>query len=148
MQCLTYQTEWNVQTCKKETKHTLLGGGGRKNSLLFYQVMHKVPTTVKNFFIRQFCSWDGSFRHGEMKMSLCLYFQYVTRYLGTDFVEKSRRKCKDQERSIFFADGASIGKNIFQIQRINAVRGRCSSSGVFRDIPSNFTRSVRRRIVL
>ena len=26
VQCLTYQTEWNVRTCKKETKHTLFWG--------------------------------------------------------------------------------------------------------------------------
>ena len=48
----------------------------------------------------------------------------------------------------FFAKGALIGKSISQILWINAVHGRCSSSGVLRDIPSNFTHSVRRRIVL
>ena len=112
------------------------------------QVTSKVPKTVKNLFVLQFCSWDGSFRHGEMKIWLCLYFQHVTRYIGTDFVEESRQKCKDQKRSIFFAKGALRGRSVFQTQRINAVHGRCSSSGVLRHIPSNFTRSVRRRIVL
>ena len=65
------------------------------------QVTSKVPKTVKNLFVIQCCSWGGSFRHDEMKIWLCLYFQHVTRYLGTDFVEESRRKCKDQKRSIF-----------------------------------------------
>ena len=62
--------------------------------------------------------------------------------------KKVDEKCKDQKRSILFAKGALIGKNIFQIQRLNAVYGRYSSSSVLRDIPSNFTLNVRRRIVL
>ena len=62
--------------------------------------------------------------------------------------KKVDTKCKNQKRSIVFAKGALTGKSIFQTQRINAVHGRCSSSGVLRHIPSNFTRSVRRRIVL
>ena len=134
---------------KRYKTYSVLGGGrGERFSLRCRQVTRKVPKTVKNLFVRQFCSWDGSFRHGEMKIWLCLYFQHVTRYIGTDFVEESRQKCKDQKRSIFFAKGALIGKSIFQIQRINAVHGRCSSSNVLRDFPPNFTRSIRRRIVL
>ena len=62
--------------------------------------------------------------------------------------KKADKKYQDQKRSIFFAKGALIGKSVFQTQRINAVHGRCSSSDVLGDIPSNFTRSVRRRIVL
>ena len=116
-------------------------------SLRCRQVTHKVPKTMENLFVLQFPSWDGSFRHGEMEIWLCLYF-HVTRYIGADFVEKSRQKLQRSEKEHFFAKGALIRKNIFQIQRINAIRGRCSSSGVLRDIPSNFTRGVKRRIVL
>ena len=107
VQCLTHQTEWNVRTCKKEGKHTLFcgGGGEERISLRCRQVTSKASKTVKNVFVLQFCSWDGSFRHGEMKTWLCLYFQHVTRHIGTDFVEESRQKCKDQKRSIFWWRG-------------------------------------------
>ena len=65
----------------------------------------------------------GSFRHGEMKIWLCLYFQHVTRYIGTDFVEeKQTKKCKDQKRSIFLAKGALIGKSRLS----NTANRRCS----------------------
>ena len=62
--------------------------------------------------------------------------------------KKADTKCKDQKRSILFAKGALIEKSKLQTQRINAVHGRCFSSGVLGDIPSNFTRRLRRRIVL
>ena len=123
------------------------GGGGERISLRCRQVTSKVPKTMKNLFPLQFCSWDGSFRHGEVRIWLCLYFQHVTRYIGTDFVEESRQNAKIR-KGAFFAKGALIGKSIFQIQRVNAVHGRCPSSGVLRDIPSRFTQSVRRRIVI
>ena len=61
--------------------------------------------------------------------------------------KKADKKCKDQKRSILCVKGALLGKSIFQTQRVNAVHGRCSSSGVLCDVPSNFTRSVRRRDV-
>ena len=62
------------------------------------------------------------------KWWLCLYFQHVTRYIGTDSDgRKETKKCKDQNRSIFLAKGALIRKSVFQIQRINDVHGRCSS---------------------
>ena len=61
---------------------------------------------------------------------------------------KQTKNAKDQKRSIFFAKGTVIEKSVFQTKRINAVHGWCSSSGVLRHIPSNFTRSVRRWIVL
>ena len=133
---------------KRKEKFSVLGCVGGEISFRCRQVTSKVPKTVKNLFVLQFCSWGGSFRHGEMKIWLCLYFQHVTRYFGTDFVEESRRKMQRSEKEHFFAKSAVIGKSIFQIQRVNAVHGRCSSSSVLRDIPSNFTRSVRRRIVL
>ena len=101
--CLTCQTEWNVRTCKKETKHTLFwGGGGRERTSLRCR---QVPKAVKDFFVLQFCSWDGSFRHGEMKIWLCLYFQHVTRYIGTDFVEEGRQKMQRSENEHFFREG-------------------------------------------
>ena len=62
--------------------------------------------------------------------------------------KKADKKMQRSEKEHFLAKGTLTGKSMFQIQRINAVHGRCSSSGVLRDIPSNFTRSVRRRIVL
>ena len=137
------------ELAKKRQNILCVGGGGRERiSLRCCQVTHKVPKTVKYLFVLQFCSWDGSFRHGEMKIWLCLYFQHVTRYIGTDFVEESRQKMQRSEEEHFLVKGALIGKSMFQTQPINAVHGRCSSSGVLRDIPSNFTRSVRRRIVL
>ena len=120
---------------------------GRRNFITLSPSYKQSLKNHGNLFLLQSWSWDGSFRHGEMKIWLCLYFQHVTRYIGTDFVEESRQKCKDQQRSIFFAKGALIGKSVFQIQRINAVCGRCSSSGVLGDIPPSFTRSVRRRIL-
>ena len=135
----------------KKTKHTLFWGVWvceRKNFFTSSPSYKQSPKTVKNLSVLQFCSWDGSFRHGEMKISLCLYFQHVTRYIGTDFVEESRQQMQRSEEEHFFAKGALIGKSVFQIQRINAVHGRCSSSDVLRDISSNFTHGVRRRIVL
>ena len=174
VQCLKYQTQWNFRTCNKETKHTPFWGvkthsvlgcettlcfGVWKHTLFwgvrekgFFYVVTKLQAksqkTMKNLFVLQFCSWDRSFRHGEMKIWFCLYFQHVKRYIGTDFVEESRQKMHRAEEEHLFAKSALIGKSVFQIQRINAVHGRCSSSGVLRDIPSNLTLSVRRRIVL
>ena len=77
-----------------------------------------------------------------------MYFQHVTRYIGTDFVEKKQTKKAKIRKGVFFAKAALIGKSISQRQRINAVHGRCSSSDVLRDIPSNFTLNLRRRIVV
>ena len=68
--------------------------------------------------------------------------------LGLILWKKADKTCTDQKRSICFAKSALIGKSIFQTKRMNAVHGRCSNSGVLRDILSKFTRSVRRRIVL
>ena len=133
---------------KRDKTYSVLEWAGERISSRCHQVTRKVPKTGKILFTLQFCSRDGSFRHGEMKIWLCLYFQHVMRHIGTDFVEERRQKCKDQKRSIFLAKGVLIGKSVFLIQRIKAVRGRCSSSGVLRHIPSNFTRSISRRIVL
>ena len=64
------------------------------------------------------------------------------------FCGRKQTKMQRSEEEPFFVKGALVGKSIFQIQRIKAVHGTCSSSDVLRDIPSNFTRGVRRRIVL
>ena len=61
---------------------------------------------------------------------------------------KQTKNAKIRRDGFAFAKGAVIGKSIFQTQRINAVHGRCSSPNVLRDIPSNFTLGIRRRIVL
>ena len=79
--------------------------------------------------------------------SVCI-FSMLRDTLELILWKKTEKKCKDQQRSIVFAKGALIGKNIFQIQQIDAVRGRCSISGVLGHIPSNFTHSVGRPIVL
>ena len=69
------------------------------------QVTSKVPKTVKNLVVLQFCTWDGSFRHGEMKIWLCLYFQHVKRYIRTDFVEESRQQMQKSETKNCFREG-------------------------------------------
>ena len=89
------------ELAKRDKTYSVLECAGERISFRCCQVTRKVPKTVKNLFVLQFYSWDGSFRHGEMKIWLCLYFQHVTRYFGTDFVEQCRQKCKDQKRSIF-----------------------------------------------
>ena len=86
------------------------------------QVTRKVPKTVKNLFVLQFCSWDGSFRHGEMKIWLCLYFQHVTRYVGTEFVEGSRQKMQRSEKEHSFREGCSDRKEYIS----NTANKRCS----------------------
>ena len=91
----------------------------------------------------------GHFDMVRWKIWLCLYSQHVTRYIGTDFVEGSRTKNAKIRRGVFFsAKGALIWKSTIPRQWINAVHSKCFSSDVLRDIPSNFTRSVRKRIVL
>ena len=112
------------------------------------KLQSKSQKTVKNLFVLQFCSWDGSFRYGEMKIWLCLYFQHVTKYIETNFVEESRQKMQRSEEEHFFAKVALVGKSVFQTQRINAVHGRCSSFGVLPDIPLNFTNGIRRWTLL
>ena len=124
VQYLMYQTEWNVRTCKKETKHTLFWGvRGVREEEFPYVVAKSSAKSQKpwNPFVLQFCSWNGSFRHGEMKIWLCLYFQHVMKYIGTDFVEKSRQKCKDQKRNIF-REGCSDRKEGISI----TANKRCS----------------------
>ena len=87
----------------KKRESNSVGGGGRKNFFTLSPSYKQSPKNRENLFVLQFCSWDGSFRHGEMKISLCLYFQHVTRYIGTDFVEESRWKIQrsEEEENVF-----------------------------------------------
>ena len=114
---------------KRDKTHSVLGWAGERISSRCRQVTSKVPKTVKNLFILQFCSWNGIISRWWNE-NMTLYFQHITRSIGTDFVEESRQKMQRSEGSIFFAKGALIGKSIFQIQRINAVHGRYFSSSV------------------
>ena len=126
VQCLTYQTEWNVRTCKKETKHTFFGVcgcGGRKNFYTLspnYAQSPKKPWKISLSY--SFCSWHGSFRHGEMKIWLCWYIQHVTRYIGTDFVEESRQKMQRSEEEHFFLEGCFDREEYIS----NTANKRCS----------------------
>ena len=134
---------------KKQKIHSVLGCVGvRKKGFIF--VVAKLHANFQKpwkISVLQLCSWDGFFRHDEMKITLCI--SSMSRgTLELILWKKEDKKCKDQKRSIFLTKGVVIGKNISQIQRINTVHSKCSSSGVLRDIPSNLTRSVRRRIVL
>ena len=125
VQYLMYQAEWNVRTCKKETKHTLFWGVRvyeRKDCFILSPSYAQSPKTVKNLFVLQFCSWDGSFRHGEMKIWLCLYFQHVTRYIGTDFVEESRQKMQKLEKDHFSREECFGRKEYLS----NTANKRCS----------------------
>ena len=89
---------------KTDKTHSVLGWAGERISSRCRQVTSKVPKTVKNLFVLQFCSWDRSSRHGEMKIWLCLYFQHVTRYLEIEFLEESRQKMQRSEEH-FFREG-------------------------------------------
>ena len=95
-----------TRSCFGMWKHTLFwGGGGRKN---FFSLSPSYVRSLKNrenLFVLQFCSWDGSFQHGEMKIWLCLYFQHVTRYSGTDLVEESRQNMQRSEKEHSFREG-------------------------------------------
>ena len=88
---------------KRDKIYSVLGCVGERISLQCRQVTSKVPKTVKNLVVLQFCSWDGSFGQGEMKMWLCLYFQHITGYIGTDFVEESRQKMQRSEEEHLFS---------------------------------------------
>ena len=95
---------------------------GGRISLCCCQVTSKVPKTLKNLFVLQFYSWDGSFRHGEMKIWLCLYFQHVTRSIGTDFVGESRRNMQRSEKEHLFCEGCFGRKEYIS----NTANKRCS----------------------
>ena len=118
----TYSVLWSVVRCR--------------------QVTHKVPKIVKNLCptVLQL-KWVIS-TWWEKNLTVSIFSML------RDTLELILWKKADRKWRIFFAKGALIGKSIFQIQRINAVHGRCSNFGVLGNVPSNSTRSVRRRIVL
>ena len=136
---------------QKETKHTLFWGVWeckRKNSLLIAKLQAKSQKPWKVSLSYSFGVGMGHLDMVRWKYDSVCTFSMLRGTLELSLWKKADKICKDQKRSIFFTKGALIGKSIFQTQRINAVHGRCFSSGVLRDIPSNFTRSLRRRIVL
>ena len=48
VQCFTYQTEWNVRTCKKETKHYPVFGECERNN--FFNLSPSYKQNPKNWF--------------------------------------------------------------------------------------------------
>ena len=57
-----------------------------------------------------------------MKIWLCLYFQHVKRYIGTDFVEESRQKMQRSEEEHCFREGCFDRKEYIS----NTANKRCS----------------------
>ena len=136
------------ELAKKRQNILITGMWGGRISLSCHQVTRKVLKAVENLFILQFCSWDGSFRHGERKRGLCLYFQCVTRYIGTDFVEESRLEMQRSKEEHFLREGCLDRTEYIS----NTANKRCSRQVLQLQCSSsysiNFTRSVKRRIVL
>ena len=131
MQCFTYQTEWNVRTCKKETKHALfwgvkthsvLGCAREGISLPCRQITRKVPKTVKTSLSYSFGVVMGHFDMVRWKYDSVCISSMSRNTLELILWKKADEKCKDQRRSFFFAKGALIGKSMFQVQR----NKRCS----------------------
>ena len=162
VQCFTYQTRWKVRTCKKETTYFVLGCVGvwvcgcvgvwvcgRKN---FFSLSPSYKQSTKNRE-KSPClkvlelGWVISTWWDE-NMILFVFSAFYEIYWDWFCGRKQMKNAKVKRGSICFAKGALIGKSIFRTQRINAVHGRCFSSGFLRHIPSKFTLSVRRRIVL
>ena len=144
-----YQMKGNIWTCKKETKRTLFWGVWEKE---FLYVVAKLPAKSKKpwkiSLSYSFAVEMGHFDTIRWKYDSVCIFSMLRDALELILWKKADKKCKDQKREHFFEKGALTGKSIFQIQRINVVHGRCSSSSVLRDIPSNFTRSVGRQFVI
>ena len=131
-------------------QNTLCLEGGREKE--FLHVVAKLQAkSQKPWKIPLSYSFAVEMGHFDMVrwryLSVCI-FSMLRDTLELILWKKADKKCKDQKKSMFFAKGALIGERIFQMWRINAVHGRCSSFGVLRHIPSNFKRSIRRRIVL
>ena len=136
------------ELAKKRQNTLCFGVCGRKN---FFEMSPSYKQSPKNRQkISLSCSFAVEMGHFDMVRWKCNSVDISSMLWDTlELIlwKKADKKCKDQKRSIFFAKGALTGKSVFQIQRINAVHDRCSSSGVLHDIPSSSTRSVRRRIV-
>ena len=142
------------ETCElaKNRQYTLCFGVcgcvGERISSSCRQITRKVPKTVK-ISLSYSCAVEmGHFDMVRWKYDSVGIFSMLRDTSELILWKKADKKCKDQKRSIFFAKGALIGQSVFQIQRVNAVHGRCSCSGVLGDIPSTFTCGVRRRVVL
>ena len=136
---------------KRHKTYFLLGCEGVRGKGFLYVVAKLQAKSQKPWKISLSYSFGVGTGHFDMVRwkydSVCI-FSMLRDTLELILWKKAAKKCKDQKRSMFFTKGALIGKSTFQIQRINAVHGRCSISSVLRHIPSNFTRSVKRRIVL
>ena len=133
---------------KRDKTCSVLGCAGERISLRCRQVTSKVPKAVKISLSYSLGVGMAHFDRVRGKYYSVCILSMLRDTLELILWKKVGKKCKDQKRSTFFAKGALIGQSILQTQRINAVHGRCSSSGVLRHIPSNFTRRVMRQIVL
>ena len=122
VQCLTYQTEWNVRTCQKREKTcSCFGMCGRKNFFTLspsYAQSHKnrekslCPTVLQ---LRGVIStrWGKNITPG---------FQYTTKFIETDFVEESRQKMQRSEEDHVFGEEGFDRKEYVS----NTANKRCS----------------------
>ena len=147
--CLTYQTEMKRSNLQKRDKPSLcFGVCGRKN---FFALSPSYKQSPKNRekspcpTVLQLRWVISTWRDENMTLFVFLACYEVH---WNSFCGRKQTQLQRSEKEHFFAKDAMIGTSIFQTQRINPVHGRCSSSGVLGHIPSTFTRSVRRRIVL
>ena len=106
---------------KKRQKILCFGMCGRENFFTLLPSCAQSPKTVKNLFVLQFWSWNGSFRHGEMKIWLCLYFSMSWGILELILWKKADKKCKDQ-KGAFFCEGCFDRKECVS----NTANKRCS----------------------
>ena len=107
VQCLTYQTEWNVRICKKRQNILCFGVCGRQNFFTLSPSYTLSPKNLEKSLSPTVLELGWVIRNDEMKIWLCLYFQHVTRYIRTDFVEESRQKMQRSEEEHFFRKGCS-----------------------------------------
>ena len=148
VQCFMHQTQWNVRTWKNWQNMLCFGMCGRKNLQVVAKLQAKFQKPSKISLPDSFRVEMAHFDIVRWKYDSVRIFSMLRDTLELILWKKAGKKMQRFEEEHFFAKSALIGKSIFQIQRIKAVHGRYSSSGVLHDIPSNFTRSVRRRIVL
>ena len=79
--------------------------------------------------------WDGN-------MTLLVFSACYEIHWNWFCGRKQTKNAKIRKGAFFSQKSVLIGRIIFQVQRINAVHGRCSSSGVLRHISSNCTRRM------
>ena len=102
VQSLMYQTEWNVRTCKEETKHTLFWDVRKKEFL--YVVAKLRPKSQKPSKICWSYSFAVEMGHFDMvrwKYDPVCIFSMFRDMLELILWKKGDKKCKDQKRSIF-----------------------------------------------